>query len=229
VSISTRQISILLALEIPVIREALSRRIEVEGDLVLAQPQRPTASGDLTVADVYLVDHANLARAESVRLTQQTTSHIIVILADEAEEQLVDGLTRGATGFVGPGTPLDEVVAVIRGVANGETRVPNHLVGGVIRTLENKRRQADDFNRRLSSLTTREREILERLASGADRAAVAAELYISVHTVRTHVTRILAKLDVGSLLRAMSLYLSMTESTVSASTGSASTGSVSDR
>ena len=132
---------------------------------------------------------------------------VLLLLDEEDEQAVVEGLRQGTSGFVSTYNSIDDLVSAILGVAEGETRIPPRLLPRVIAALQRGTRQADEASQRLSLLTGRERQILQLLADGRDRTSIARDLFISVNTVRTHVGRILTKLGVDSQLRAVSLLL----------------------
>ena len=115
-----------------------------------------------------------------------------------AVEAGVDGYTTGAGG-------LDGVAEAIRVTARGESVVPPAMLGPLLRRLIQRRRDAAEASERLSGLTRREREVFGLLVEGQDQDAIAATLVISPETARTHVQRILRKLDVHSRAEAVAL------------------------
>lgn len=116
----------------------------------------------------------------------------------EAVEAGVDGYTTGAGG-------LEGVAEAIRVTARGESVVPPAMLGPLLRRLIQRRRDAAEAADRLSALTRREREVFRLLIEGQDNAAIAATLFISPETARTHVQRILPKLGVHSRVEAVAL------------------------
>ena len=115
-----------------------------------------------------------------------------------AVEAGVDGYTTGAGGLAG-------VAEAVRVTARGESIVPPAMLGPLLRRLIQRRRDAAEAGERLSALTRREREVFGLLVDGQDHDAIAATLVISPETARTHVQRILRKLDVHSRAEAVAL------------------------
>jgi DNA-binding NarL/FixJ family response regulator len=116
-----------------------------------------------------------------------------------------ESVCAGASAFVTKVAAIDEMVRAVQGVARGESWFPPRLLTGVLEELRTHRDHADD--ERIQRLTDRERQVLECMMAGWDRARIAAELILSINTVRTHTQNILSKLEVHSSLEAVSVAL----------------------
>lgn len=130
----------------------------------------------------------------------------VVVISDSMDAGLAADVVRaGARGWVQSTTGLEHLLTVVRGVLQGESwfppRLTTLLVERLLETEQTKRQQSSA----LSVLSTREREILECLRQGMTRPEIAAELFLSPHTVRTHINNMLRKLRVHSTLAAVSL------------------------
>jgi DNA-binding NarL/FixJ family response regulator len=208
-------VGIVLAIRMPILRYAIRGRIELDDGVILLGNESVFAdivdSPESVVCDsvVLVVDEANLAAA----LGRRTTEKIVLVLSNDRDDLVFAALSSGVSGFVSHSSRLDDLVGLLKDVADGDLHLPQHLIGAVLRNMDIKVRNDQELDRRMASLTSREREVLHLLTKGADQAAVAAMMYISVHTVRTHLRRVLAKLGVHSQLRAISLSLAMTDGT----------------
>jgi DNA-binding NarL/FixJ family response regulator len=175
------------------------------------------------VADIgegtHVVSEAERARPDVVllmttRATRETTGtvamlcervpdcRILVISEDEDEDLLLAVLEAGATGYLTNRSPVDDLIRGIRAVNEGETVVPPHMVGALLRRFIHRRREQDVALRRMSRLTAREREVLILLARGSGNDAIAETLVISPKTARTHIQNLISKLGVHSRLEA---------------------------
>ncbi|MFG1922090.1 response regulator [Cryptosporangium sp. NPDC048952] len=130
--------------------------------------------------------------AATARITAELTDVRVVMLTTfDTDEHLFDALRAGASGFllkdIRPG-PLRDAV---RTVAAGEALLSPAVTQRVIAAAASHRTAPDA---RLDSLTEREREVLAEVATGASNDEVAAVLFLSPATVRTYVSRLLAKL-----------------------------------
>ena len=129
------------------------------------------------------------------------------LLADSHpdEEALLHAIEAGAHGYVSGTSGLEGLAEAIRAIARGESVVPPAMLGTLLRRLIQRQREAAQAAERLVNLTPREREVLSLLVQGLDQDGIAAALVISPQTARTHVQRVLRKLDVRSRLDAVAL------------------------
>ncbi|MFD8164604.1 LuxR C-terminal-related transcriptional regulator [Streptomyces malaysiensis] len=129
-----------------------------------------------------------------------------VVLAERDEpRRAAAALQAGASGWVAKDCSLVRLLAVIRGVLRDETHLPPALLTGVLRELTAARKHRTESERLVESLTPREREVLRCMVAGLGRKAVAERLFLSPHTVRTHMQNVLGKLGVHSTLAAVAL------------------------
>jgi DNA-binding NarL/FixJ family response regulator len=123
----------------------------------------------------------------------------------DADEHVYDAIKAGASGFLLKNAPPSQLVAAVRAAAAGDVQLAPAIV----------RRMLDEFVRRphptatrppaLDDLSERELDVLKLLARGLSNAEIAAELFVSEATVRTHVSRILSKLDLRDRTQAVVL------------------------
>ena len=129
-----------------------------------------------------------------------------VVLAERDDpRQAAAALQAGAGGWVAKDCSLSRLLQVIRGVLKDETHLPPALLTGVLKELTASRKHRTESERLVESLTPREREVLRCMVAGLGRKAVAERLYLSPHTVRTHMQNVLGKLGVHSTLAAVAL------------------------
>ncbi|GLV72448.1 transcriptional regulator [Streptomyces hygroscopicus subsp. hygroscopicus] len=129
-----------------------------------------------------------------------------VVLAERDDpRRAAAALQAGASGWVAKDCSLVRLLAVIRGVLRDETHLPPALLTGVLRELTAARKHRTESERLVESLTPREREVLRCMVAGLGRKAVAERLFLSPHTVRTHMQNVLGKLGVHSTLAAVAL------------------------
>jgi two-component system, NarL family, nitrate/nitrite response regulator NarL len=124
----------------------------------------------------------------------------VVVLGDDHDPNLLMAAIRaGAAGVVGKTHGADTVLRVARGVLDGEGAVPRSMILEVTRRLIGGERFSGSP---LARLSPRERQVLVRLSRGWDNTRIGGDLYISQHTVRTHIQNILEKLGMHSKLEA---------------------------
>jgi DNA-binding NarL/FixJ family response regulator len=134
---------------------------------------------------------------------------VLVVTTFNVDAHVYDALRAGASGFLLKDAPPAELVNGIRTVARGEAllapAVTRHLIGHYaehLRPAESSRPAREDVVR---ALTPRELEVLRQMAEGLSNAEIAAQLYITSETVKTYVSRILAKLDLRDRVQAVVL------------------------
>ncbi|MFE1439413.1 LuxR C-terminal-related transcriptional regulator [Streptomyces sp. NPDC058739] len=129
-----------------------------------------------------------------------------VVLAEKDDPRRAAlALQAGASGWVAKDCSLSRLLTVVRGVLRDETHLSPALLTGVLRELTAARKHRTESERLVESLTPREREVLRCMVAGLGRKAVAERLFLSPHTVRTHMQNVLGKLGVHSTLAAVAL------------------------
>jgi DNA-binding NarL/FixJ family response regulator len=193
--------------------EALRLRLGREPDL---QPVRSaiSASEALTLAhadppDVVILDD-RLGTDDGVDLVSRMRDaasgcRVVMLSGFEQAGAVVRALRSGACGWMAKTAGIEELLCAIRGVTRGDAWLSPQLLGSILPELLSDRSTATDD--RLSALTAREREVLACLVEGLSRAQIAAQLYMSANTARTHTQNLLAKLDAHSTLEAVSIAL----------------------
>jgi DNA-binding NarL/FixJ family response regulator len=125
----------------------------------------------------------------------------VILLAQElSEELLLQAIKAGALGVVGKTSGTQTVLRAVQAVLDGEGVVPRAMLPGLFRRLLDMSDRNSDAP--LNRLSPREGEVLALLGRGWSNAQIGRELYISPHTVRTHVQNILQKLEMHSKLEA---------------------------
>jgi DNA-binding NarL/FixJ family response regulator len=158
----------------------------------------------LVSADVPERDGINMC-AEIKRLCPQTR---VIVLGPEGDDGvLLSAVKAGADGFVSDDDSVDDLVEALKQVRRGESHIPPTMLGGLLKGLIQFRREDDAAFERFASLGKREREVLVGMCVGLSDQAIAARLYLSPHTARTHAQNVLSKLGVHSRLEATRLVL----------------------
>jgi DNA-binding NarL/FixJ family response regulator len=135
-----------------------------------------------------------------VRMLEACPEARVIVLGDDHDADLLLAAIRaGAAGVVGKTYGASTVLRVARAVLDGEGAVPRSMLLELARRMVSKDRSADSP---LSRLSPRERQVLALLSRGWDNARIGRDLFISQHTVRTHIQNILEKLGMHSKLEA---------------------------
>jgi DNA-binding NarL/FixJ family response regulator len=162
--------------------------------------------------DVVLMD-IRMPRLDGLEATRRLAGpgvadpvRVLILTTFDLDEYVFEALRAGASGFLLKDLPREDLVAAVRVVAAGDALLAPQVT----------RRLIEEFARRpppaggrdpeaLEALTARERETLELLARGLTNAELAEALYVSEHTVKTHVGNVLAKLGLRDRIHAVIL------------------------
>lgn len=194
--------------------EALARRLDMEPDLravgnvatgAAAESAVSILGPDVVILDMGIADVSALELTERLTGRQQPVRVVGMFTGDDAAGA-TDAIRAGATAVATKETSFADLVHAILVVMNGGAWVPSHLLHGVLKELSPVR-PPNRYGELLGRLSAREREVLDRMVAGRERAAIARELFLSINTVRTHTRNILAKLEVHSSLEAVSVAL----------------------
>ena len=137
-----------------------------------------------------------LGALELVR-AQPSPPAVIVLTTFDTDDNVLRALRRGAAGFLVKDTPPADIMQAIELVAAGESMLSPTVTRRLIDRLADDRdaeRRHADAAAQLDTLSPRDREIAQAVAQGKSNAAIAAELHLSLATIKGHVSAILAKL-----------------------------------
>jgi DNA-binding NarL/FixJ family response regulator len=157
---------------------------------------------DVVLMDVRMPDLDGISATREL-LAAFPEARVVILTTFEQDDYIFGALSAGASGFLLKRTSPEELIAGIHTIAAGDSLLSPSVTSRVI---ERTARQPDpDASRdaRIDELTPREREVLELLARGLSNGEIAATLVIEESTVKTHVKRILAKLDVRDRVQAV--------------------------
>ena len=207
-------ISVLVADQERAFADVLAARLDEEDDIEVTGAVQVQASGSSLLAgksaEVMVLD-GDLPDDAGNRLCEQLSggdkpTRVIMLSFSSEPERIVKALRAQAAAWVRKDESLEYLLRVIRGVARGEGWLPPSETANVIQLLIRSQDKNHKNQLLLNKLTARERAVLACLAEGAaHRDAVAAQLHLSVHTVRTHTQNLMAKLGVHSMLEAVAL------------------------
>jgi DNA-binding NarL/FixJ family response regulator len=191
-------VGVLLVDDEPLIRAGLKAIVDSEADLDVLGEAADGAEVPGLVArlrpDVVLMD-VRMPAVDGIRATTHLMStvdeppKVIVVTTFENDDYVYDALVAGASGFLLKRARPEEIVAAIRTVVTGESL----LFPAAIRRLAAQHAPTGD-GLASANLTEREREVLRLMAGGLSNVEIAAELYLGIQTVKTHVGNVLAKL-----------------------------------
>lgn len=168
--------------------EAVRLAAQTRPDVVLMDLRMPSVDGVTATARIVA------ARGESF------PPRVLILTTYESDDQILAAIEAGASGYLLKAAPREEIIAGIRSVLAGQTA----LSPAVAARLVERMRRPDPA---ASVLTTRETEVLGRVAAGDANKQIALRLGIGESTVKTHLLRIYEKLGVDSRTRAVTLAL----------------------
>ena len=154
---------------------------------------------DVVLMDIRMPEMDGITATAALRRLD-APPQVIVLTTFQADEQVMGALRAGAAGFLVKDTPPAEIVTAVRLVASGEAM----LSPSVTRTLLAHLGDAETSERRrvaiqrMARLTDRERAVAIAVGSGASNAEVAASLFMSEATVKSHVSHLFTKLEVAN-------------------------------
>ncbi|MEU0785854.1 response regulator transcription factor [Streptomyces sp. NPDC006173] len=154
---------------------------------------------DVVLMDIRMPNVDGLTATERLRAREEAPQ-VVVLTTFHADDQVLRALRAGAAGFVLKDTPPAEILDAVRRVAAGDPvlsptvtrQLMEHAAGSSADARKSGARS------RIAALNEREREVAVAVGRGGSNADIAAELFMSVATVKTHVSRILAKLGLNN-------------------------------
>ncbi|HEX6472845.1 MAG TPA: response regulator transcription factor [Streptosporangiaceae bacterium] len=196
--------------------DALAARLSREPELAVlpvapdvrrARALLATERPHVVALDLMLGAESGLDVLDHVRQSCPNTG-VVVLTAVSDVDAVVQAIRRGAVGWVPKTASADLVTEIIKSAARGGGWIPPDITGEVLRRLNpagDPAGPAAAGPRLPAELTPREREVLQCMVDGLNRAEIAARLALSANTVRTHTQNLLAKLGVHSALEVITL------------------------
>lgn len=160
--------------------------------VALVESLRP----DVVLMDIRMPRLDGLAATERA-LALQPDLVVVVLTTFDTDDMVLSALRLGARGFLLKDTPPADLVAAVRAAAAGQPMLSPSVTGQLIAAVAaTGPRQDAEARARLATLTEREHEVALAVASGQSNAEIAASLFMSVATVKSHVGRLFGKLGV---------------------------------
>ena len=201
-------ISVAIADDQPLVRAGLRMILDTEPDLVVAGEATTGAEVVELCArerpDVVLMD-VRMPVMDGIEATRLVTAvddppRVLVLTTFDLDQVVYDALRAGASGFLLKDAPEDRLTAAIRVVADGGSLFAPSVTR---RLIEEFAKRVDAPPANLEALTEREAGVLRLMARGMSNGEIAAELFITENTVKTHVARVLMKLGLRDRVQAV--------------------------
>src|SRR4051812_36074822 len=173
-----------------------------DGEQAVAANRR--LSPDVVLMDIQMPGGSGLDATRRITDSPDHRSRVVILTTFERDEYVFEALRSGASGFLLKNAPPEELLHAVRVVAAGDALLSPPVTRRIIEQFA-RRRPDPQAGAHLDELTQRERQVLILLARGKSNAELAAELFVTEGTVKTHVSSLLAKLGVRDRVQAVVL------------------------
>ena len=201
-----RRTKVMIVDDHEVVRMGLRAAIEPEDDMEVvgeagdaqaalreAEIQRP----NVVLMDVRMPGTDGIEACQMLREALPDT-RVVMLTSFSDDEAAFASIMAGAVGYLLKNAARASLLDAVRSAARGESLLDPEIVGSILDRL--RRLEAEKEDREVALLSDREKEVLVLVARGLTNKEIAADLIISEHTVRNHVSRILGKLDLSGRL-----------------------------
>jgi DNA-binding NarL/FixJ family response regulator len=171
-------------------REAASGTRALKPDVVLMDVRMPGMDGITATREI---------------ITAAPNTRILILTTFEDDDYVFGALSAGASGFLLKRTQPEQLIDAIHTIAAGESLLSPSVTRTVINRMASQTQPDSASSQRLRLLTPRERDVLELVARGLSNTEIAADLFVEESTVKTHLKRILAKLNLRDRVQAVIL------------------------
>ncbi len=172
------------------VREAVSKALILEPDVILL--------------DIRLPDGSGIEACREIR-KKLPSAKIIILTSFPDDDVVIQSILAGAAGFVLKEVRGNSLVEAIEKVAKGETLLDPNVTNKVFNYVKNNY-SIDETSMALDSLTKQELKVLELVAEGKTNKEIGKELYLSERTVRNYLSRVMKKLDLSNRAQAAAFY-----------------------
>ena len=181
--------------------EVVGEAKDGEEALSVARRTRP----DVVVMDIRMPRLDGVAATRRLLAETSLQPHVVIVTTFDDDENLYEALRAGAGGFLLKNAPPEELAEAVRTVAAGEGLLSSAVTRRVLEEFARRSPSKSPAPDALAELTEREVEVLRLIARGLSNAEIAEELVIAPATAKTHVGRILMKLDLRDRVQAVVL------------------------
>ncbi len=207
-------ITVLIADDQALVRAGLRMILEAEPDIeVVGEAQDGRQAIDITRRlrpDVVLMDIRmpgidGLTATRQVLQDAQRRTQVIMLTTFDLSEYVYEALRAGASGFLVKDAPAEQLIAAIRIVAAGDALLAPSVTRALIEDFARRQPPPSEATAQLEELTPRELEVFGLMARGKSNAEIAEAFVVSETTIKTHVARVLMKLELRDRVQAVVL------------------------
>ncbi|MFA5506432.1 MAG: response regulator transcription factor [Vulcanimicrobiota bacterium] len=208
-------IRLVIADDIPLFREMLVHTLEEEDDIeIIAHASNGLEAVEacrLHRPHIILLDvempKMNGVEATKAIVAECPSTRVVILTAYEDDHLILELIQAGATGYLVKDTHVDEVVKAIRVAHDGESLIQPRVAQKILKMMVAMPSTGSDVSKevqgKLDRLTVREREVLEGIAKGLNNKELAEQFCIGHTTVKTHVNRMMQKLELRDRVEAV--------------------------
>jgi DNA-binding NarL/FixJ family response regulator len=176
----------------------VGERDDGAGAVELARAESP----DVMLMDVRMPGVDGIEALAGVFAASPRT-RVVMLTTFDVDHYIYDALRAGASGFLVKDIQPEQIIAGVRAVLRGDVLLAPSITRRLVEDYVRSARRQPDARERLGSLTEREREVLAELARGLSNVEIGRRLHVSEGTVKTHVSRLLAKLGLRDRVQAV--------------------------
>jgi DNA-binding NarL/FixJ family response regulator len=159
---------------------------------------------DVVLMDIQMPGGDGLEATRRITASPDLASRVVILTTFERDAYVFDALRAGASGFLLKNSSPEDLIHAVRVVAAGDALLAPSVTQRIIQQFA-QRPVNSALAERLESLTQREHEVLVKLAGGNSNAELAAELFVTEGTIKTHVSSVLSKLGLRDRVQAVIL------------------------
>jgi DNA-binding NarL/FixJ family response regulator len=158
---------------------------------------------DVVLMDIRMPELDGLEATRRILAADADGPRILMLTTFDVDEYVYAALAAGASGFLLKDVAPEQLTAAVRLVRSGDALLAPSITRRLVERFARGGQESSAVHRDLASLTPREREVLQQLARGLSNAELAAAFHLSEATVKTHVARILGKLQLRDRVQAV--------------------------
>ena len=210
---SGERIRVLIVDDHELIRRGMRMVLDAEDDLDVvgeavsgtdAVHQAEQLAPDVVLMDIRMPEMDGIEATRRIVAAPAVEAAIAIVTTFDLDEYAFGSLRAGASGFLLKNTPPATLTAAIRSIAAGDALVSPRVTRAMLDLFATRLpRQAGDIDQRVGALTEREREVFLAIAKGLNNAEIGERLFVTESTVKTHVGRVLQKLDLRDRVQAV--------------------------
>lgn len=206
---AAREIRVVLVDDHPLFRSGLHDLLDQHGVDVAGEANDGAsavqvvrdAAPDVVLMDVNMPGMSGIEATMRIRAVSPT-AQVIMLTVSPDQQDVEQSIYAGACGYLLKDSPVEKILEGIHAAAAGESHLSPRIATNILEHVRTNHGRPLLPEEARAELTERETEVLRLVAEGKENAQIADELFISVHTVKNHVSNILAKLEVENRVQA---------------------------